>query len=75
MNKLDIWTVFDHPRDFPESYVARMSTSPDFVPTDLYLTAETLEALRDLLQEQTPYVLTCLPRHPTDDPVIVECWL
>jgi hypothetical protein len=70
---LRIWTIYDHPSDFPDCFIARMSlVSVDgLVPTREIITAATLEELRS----QLPGGLYRLNRHPDDDPVIVEVWL
>lgn len=70
---LCIWTIYDHPRDYPTSFVARLSVihGPTPVMTSKVFTGATLEAVRD----QLPEGLASLPRNPQDDPVIVECWL
>lgn len=66
---LPIWTIYDHPLDFPAQFVARLSVMDR--PTAKVLKGDTLDALR----AQMPHGLTCIPRSPGDDPVIVECWL
>lgn len=66
---LPIWTVYDSPRDLPGQFVARLFILDR--ATAKVIKAPTLEALRKLL----PPGLTCLPRNPQDDPVIVETWL
>lgn len=66
---LPIWTIYDHPIDFPVGFVAKLSILDK--PTTKTLTAGSLEALRCLL----PAGLTCLPCSPEDAPVVVECWL
>lgn len=66
---LPIWTIYDHRGDFQGVFVARLSILDK--PTTKTLMAGTLEGLRS----QLPTGLTCLPRSPEDDPVIVECWL
>lgn len=66
---LEIWTVYENPRDYPGMFVARKFILDK--PTDDVQVAPTLEGLRDRL----PSGLTCLTRHPTDDPCIVETWL
>jgi hypothetical protein len=72
--RVSLWTVYDHPRDYPDVWVARRSevgvgAAPR--PTSDMFTAETLDELRALL----PRGLVCLARSPGDDPVIVEVWL
>lgn len=71
-NTLTIWTIYDHPRDYPDKFVAR----PTYVGqrTSIgrtVLQADTLAALRELL----PLGLVRMPRLPEDDPVIVETWM
>lgn len=70
---LHIWTIYDHPKDYPDSYVARLSlVGPGITAvTNAMFTADTLEELRRLL----PLGLTRLPRQERDDPVIVEVWI
>jgi hypothetical protein len=62
---LSVWAIFDHPRDFPDSYVARRfecdAPTGDAVGGDL-------DALRHAL-ERAGLVYT-----EEDDPVIVETW-
>jgi len=67
------WTVYDHPRDHPDSYVARrwLTSEGQVIATSDMFVADTIEELRSLL----PPGLVCMPRMPMDDPVIVECWL
>lgn len=65
---LELWTIYDHPLDFPDQFVARCFLGDQ--PTDRYLTADTLEELRRLL----PPGLICFTRDPYDDPAIVETW-
>lgn len=67
---LSIWTIYDHPRDFPDAYVARRFEY-DRATGDVMLSAD-LGSLRDAFQASG---LVCITRHPTDDPVILETWL
>ncbi|MEY2117089.1 hypothetical protein [Rhodanobacter sp. FW106-PBR-R2A-1-13] len=67
--ELFTWVVYDHPRDMPDVFVARQWRLTG--PTSRFFTAPTLDALR----EKLPAGLTCLPRSPDDDSVIVETWL
>lgn len=68
--ELPIWTVYDHPRDFPNVFVARLWMNDK--PTGEIMLSRDLEKLRDMLQAKG---LVKLMRHETDDPVIVETWL
>jgi hypothetical protein len=71
-DRLPMWVVYDHPRDYPYHYVARMHlTLPGPKPTDHIILAKDLDALRDDL----PPGLTRLARQPDDDPKIIEVWL
>lgn len=74
MGELDMWTVYDHPRDFPELFVARRwtITAGGVERTDDVKGAHTLQTLQDELVDMG---LTCVPRFVGDDPVIVEVWL
>lgn len=75
LDDLSLWTVYDHPRDFPDHFVARRFSMRSGKPTSDVLTAPTLALLRKLLQDGVDYRLTRLERAPDDDPVIVETWL
>jgi hypothetical protein len=74
-NALNIWTVYKSP-DFPDKYVARLWKSwpggpPEGKATDNTIVADDLE---DIRRHMVMLGLTCLTRHPSDDPVIVETW-
>lgn len=71
---LAMWTVTDHPKDYPNDFVARKQLiGPGGVMawTREIITGKTLAELRTKL----PPGLHCLGRQPGDDPVIVEVWL
>jgi hypothetical protein len=70
---LQLWTIYDHPSDFPDCFIARMSliSRAGMVMTRETITGATLEELRSRL----PRGLIRFNRDPTDDPVIVEVWL
>jgi hypothetical protein len=70
-----VWTIYDHPSDFPEHFVARRwEIGPGEVrPTGSFIQASELEVLRTMLL--TELGLTPIPRSPGDDPVIVETWM
>lgn len=69
-NALPIWTLYDHPRDYPTEYVARLFIGEK--PTDQVLTSKSLDLLRS---EMVARGLSCLTRSPGDDPKIIETWL
>jgi hypothetical protein len=71
---LALWTIYDHPTDFPNHYIARLFhvDKQGSRATATVVAADSLEALREPLRN---IGLTRLPRDPNDDPVIVETWL
>lgn len=62
-------TIYDHPKDYPDKFVARKFILDKL--TSEILLGDTLEEVRS----QLPLGLTCFERHETDDPVIVETWM
>jgi len=71
---LSVWTIYDHPRDYPRHFVARRSEvlmGGGIGTTNDMHTAPTLAEVRALL----PPGLYRLPRQLADDPVIVEVWV
>lgn len=69
MTAIPIWTIYDHPIDYPDHWVARLWMNDQ--PTEEIRLADSLEELRNRL----PPGLVCLSRHQADDPKIVEVWL
>lgn len=72
---LNIWTVYDHPTDFPDNYVVRRAetlTAPEPILTGDILLFTDLEVLRETM---LTCGLVCLTRNDGDDPVILETWL
>lgn len=70
--RFQMWTVYRHPEDYPESYVARRSLAQGekLTPASDLVVAPTLEAVRELI----PRGLFCMPRFKGDNPQIVEVW-
>jgi hypothetical protein len=75
MTHLSIWTVYDHPRDYPDRYVARqfIVTAGEAEPTLNVIMATDLETLRATLLNELH--MHRIPRSERDDPVIVETWI
>jgi hypothetical protein len=71
---LAMWVIYDHPKDFPNCFVARRweVSRAKTEATDRYTTAETIEELREIFQRQGLYRI---PRAAVDDEKIVETWL
>lgn len=67
---LILWTIYDHPKDFPNTFVARAWNMDQ--PTDQLIIAPSLEELREIM---VSWGLSCLTRNPEDDPCIVETWI
>jgi hypothetical protein len=71
--RLPMWVIYDHPKDWPKFYVARLHYSlPQPEPTGSIILIRDLEELRDWMQERG-YI--CMPRDESDDPVIIETWM
>lgn len=72
---LGLWTIYDHPTDFPDCYVARKWIIAPSNPAP----SSTTEILRDAnlenLRAKLPPGLTKIPRLPGDDPVVLETWI
>lgn len=70
---LPLWTVYDHPSDYPEHYVARQYTIgiAGAHPTNRVMASESLDAIRVAM---TNTGLVCITRSENDDPTIVEVW-
>jgi len=72
---MTVWVIYDHPKDFPASYVARpqfVMKDKSVVPCRAAWVNDDLDAIRNALEA---IGLTCLTRMPGDDPKIVETWL
>jgi hypothetical protein len=72
---LIMWTVYDRPADYPNSFVARkfeVSSGGELRPTADMIVAPDLGNIRRVLANRG---LTCITRSLDDDPKIVETWL
>lgn len=71
---LTMWTIYDHPSDYPEHWVARchVSGAGGSSPTVHTIRGKTLRVLQLVMRQAG---LTPLPRDETDDAKIVETWL
>lgn len=73
-DSLVTWTIYDHPKDFPNHVVVRpweVVSGGHIEPGPQWL-CESLEQARELL---APLRLHRLDRQPEDDPTIMETWL
>lgn len=69
-----MFSIYDHPSDFPESFVVRpWYIGPGNVTPSLTCwTAKTLEAARRLVPSSADFLLA---RELDDDPKIIETWV
>jgi hypothetical protein len=74
---LFMWTVYDHPSDFPDWFVARKFeiTGQGPVVGNAVIWAATLPEVRRMIAEIDPDASACLPRYDNDHPNVVETWL
>ncbi len=71
--KLPVIVVYDHPADYPDSYVARVWEGKGNVPTNTFIKRETLQEIRKDISSAGFWM--CLAKNADDDPVIVETWM
>ena len=70
---LSIWTIYDHPRDYPDGFSARrFESGPGGVVATSDTLTGTLEDLREMLWKAGLLKLT---REEGDAPQIVESWV
>lgn len=73
---LSLWTIYDHPKDQPDHFVARRFEArhghPEPIATQDIIRGRELEPLREYFRKAG---LVCLARYKGDDAKIVEMWL
>lgn len=77
MRELEIWTIYDHPRDFPDHFVVRCWVARPMVVrahTGEVWLRPTLDEAREVIYGNVPAPYR-FPREPGDDPCIVESWI
>jgi hypothetical protein len=74
MTALAIWTVYDHPSDYPDRYVARcFEVDTDGTrPTGNILLSTSLDTIRTAMRDMG---LICMARWADDDANIIETWM
>jgi hypothetical protein len=72
--RLQLWTIYDRPSDYPSNFVARLSLvgAGGAQPTGRLLVSTDLDALR---RQMMTWGLHCITRFAEDEPHIVEVWL
>ena len=66
-----IWTIYDHPRDYPKRFIVRVFYG--LTPEPQSTAHDSLADARVSVQARGGCVN--LGRQPKDDPVIVESWI
>ena len=71
--QLTMWTIFDHPNDYPDTFVARRFEvgKQGVQATDCTLFGAAAVELQNVFRE-AGLIRVC--RQPGDDPVILETW-
>ena len=74
MSALVMWTIYDHPADYPDSFVARrwVVDAQGARSTDRVLVSDDVNWLRRQFIEDG---LSCLVRDARDDPAVMETWV
>lgn len=67
---LFMWTIYDHPTDYPDDYVARRFIMDR--PTSKVMLSKDIEELREAFRTRG---LMVIPRAENDDSKIVEVWM
>ena len=79
MDELSMWVVYDHPKDFPDHYVARQwlvrmgERAAQIEATASVVQSDDLELLREVMLVDMGKVN--IGRYDDDDPKIIECWV
>ena len=71
--KLEMFVIFDHPKDWPDKFVARqfLIQEDTATPTGTFWLGDSLDEVRSHL----PPHCARLERDPNDEPQIVESWI
>lgn len=69
-----MWTIYDHPADYPDLFVARRWTvgADGLTATDDLRSADHLDALRESFADEG---LVMIAASDVDDPCVVETWM
>jgi hypothetical protein len=72
---LNVWTIYDHPKDFPDTYVARRFEVGKGRELPI-VTNDTVQGELQIVRESFRRCgLTCFTRNEQDEPQIIESWL
>lgn len=67
---IEIWTMYDHPADYPNSFIARKFINAQ--PTNEVIVGQSVKEIRDILATKD---LRHFGRSPDDDSIIIENWI
>ncbi len=67
-----IWTIYDHPSDVPDAFVARPHSTRHRGPMTCHFQHESLLVVRKQMHRLG---LLRMQRSENDDPIIVETWV
>lgn len=71
----NIWTLYDHPTDYPDCYVARRFSGITGLASVQVITGDSPGAVLVKIQEVDANACQWMPRHTDDDPKIMGCWI
>lgn len=74
-NDYNIWTLYDHPTDFPDCYVARRFSGMTGIASDQTITGQSPGEVLLKIEAVDPNACQFIPRSPSDDPVIMGSWI
>jgi hypothetical protein len=74
--EIEMFTVYRHPRDYPDKYVVRRwrigrNPGEPEADADWFFLGDTLDEVR----AHIPGDCVMMTRHPRDEPQIVETWI
>lgn len=72
---LAIVVIYDHPRDFPNDYVARRQWATSAGGVEVEPEPFAADPSLEVVRASVPPGMTCLDRDPTDDATILEVWI
>lgn len=72
---LSLWTVYDHPRDHPDGYIARRFETGGGLPEPKATSDAVTGTLVAIRESMLMAGLYCLTRSEQDEKTIIETWL
>lgn len=81
LGAMTMWVVYDHPRDYPDHYVAREHTVSNgkSTPTPEHFYHTDVDSVRGWVHQRAREhgitTAVCFPRHEEDETQILETWI